>query len=146
MAYWLFQANPKYSRIFDAIRELEQIHWLVTRYSREIALGDGVLVWIAGKQAGVYAIAQIIAPAHFVDIPPDIDYWLMPIRARGRIYTPIRFTQKFVEAPLLKTELRHDPLLRRLQVLQAPHNTNFRVTPEEWRQVRNLQANDGSTS
>lgn len=138
MSYWLFQANPKYSRIFDALRELEQIYWLVTRYSREMAPEDGVLIWVAGKQAGVYAIAQIIAPPHFVDTPPDIDYWLMPLRARGRIYAPIQFIQKFVEAPVLKTEVRHDRILRRLQVLHAPHNTNFRVTLEEWQRLKQL--------
>lgn len=53
MSYWLFQGNPKYYRILEAIRDLEQIPWLVTRYAKDIAVGDGVLVW--GK-AGVYAI------------------------------------------------------------------------------------------
>jgi len=43
MAYWLFQGNPKYYRIIDAIRDFEQMPWLVTRYGKEIMPGDGVL-------------------------------------------------------------------------------------------------------
>ncbi|BAZ85740.1 hypothetical protein [Dolichospermum compactum] len=30
MAFWLFQGNPQYYRVLDAIKELEQIPWLVT--------------------------------------------------------------------------------------------------------------------
>ena len=141
MACWLFQANPKYSRIVDAIRELDEIYWLVTRYAQEIAWRDRVLVWIAGKQAGIYATAEIAAPIQFMDTPPDISYWLMPIRARGRFYVPIRFTAKFVDCPILKVDLRPDPILQHLAVIRAPHNTNFRVTPEQWRRVQQFIRN-----
>jgi len=60
MAYWLFQGNPKYYRIIDAIRDFEQMPWLVTRYGKDMVPGDGVLVWVSGKEAGIYAIAEII--------------------------------------------------------------------------------------
>lgn len=52
MSYWLFQGNPKYYRILEAIRDLEQIPWLVTRYAKDIAVGDGVLVWVCGEKRG----------------------------------------------------------------------------------------------
>ena len=62
MTYWLFQGNPKYYRFLEAIAQLDEIPWLVTRYGKEIQVGDGVLVWMAGEQAGIYAIAEIIEP------------------------------------------------------------------------------------
>jgi hypothetical protein len=138
MSYWLFQANPQYSRVIDGIRELDQMHWLITRYAREIAIDDGVLLWVAGKSAGIYAIAQVLQPTHFVDRPPDLAYWLMPIRAIGRFYAPIQFTRKLLDQPLLKVDLRHDPVLCNLAVIRAPHNTNFRVTLQEWQRVQEL--------
>ncbi len=58
MAYWLFQGNPKYYRVIDAIRDFEQMLWLVTRYGKDMAPGDGVLVWKSGDKAGIYAIAS----------------------------------------------------------------------------------------
>ncbi len=133
--FWLFQANPKYSRILDGIRELEGMHWLVTRYAQQIAVGDRVLIWVAGKDAGIYAIATVTQSPHFVDRPPDFDYWLLPLRAIGRFYAPVQFTHKLLDDPILKTIVRHDPVLSQLQVLRTPHNTNFKVTPEEWHQV-----------
>lgn len=129
---WLFQANPKYSRIVEAIADRPQIHWLVTRYQNEIRLGDSVLIWVAGKRAGIYATAEVMEPPHFLDEPPDLDIWTMPIRARGRFYASVTFTQKFVDAPLLKSDLRHHSVLRSLTVIHAPHNTNFRITAEQW--------------
>jgi EVE domain len=138
MRYWLFQANPKYSQILQAIAELEQIHWLVTRYFQHITPGDGVLVWVAGKRAGVYAIAQVIEPPQFLDAPPELAYWTTPTRAMSRFYAPVQLTHKLLERPLLKAEAYVDPILRSLEVLRAPHNTNFRVTAEQWARVQTL--------
>ena len=60
MAYWLFQGNPKYYRIMDGIRDFEQMLWSVTRYAKDMVSGDGVLIWVSGEQAGIYAIAIIV--------------------------------------------------------------------------------------
>ncbi|MDZ8139052.1 MAG: EVE domain-containing protein [Nostoc sp. DedQUE04] len=49
MTYWLFQGNPKYYRIIDGIRDFEQMPWLTTRYAKDIAPGDGVLIWKSEK-------------------------------------------------------------------------------------------------
>lgn len=138
MADWLFQANPKYSRILAGIRELSVLYWLVTRYADEITPDDRVLIWVAGKQAGIYAIARVMEPPQFLDRPPDLDYWTTPMRAIGRFYAPVEFTQKLLEAPLMKSCLQHDPVLRQLQVLRTPHHTNFRVTSAEWQQIETL--------
>jgi hypothetical protein len=144
--YWLFQGNPKYSRVTDGIRELDEMYWLVTRYATAIAVGDGVLVWVAGKAAGIYAIAQVIQPVQFVDKPPDLAYWLMPARAIGRFYAPIRFIQKFVESPLYKELVLHDSILRHMQVIRTPHGTNFKLTMQEWQRSQELLLDNNESS
>jgi EVE domain len=135
MKSWLFQANPKYSNILQAIESLDGIYWLVTRYDKEITPGDRVLVWIAGKQAGIYAIAEVAATPQFMDEPPDIDIWTMPIRARARFYAPVTFQYKLLDAPLLKSVLLYDRILYDMEVIRRPHNTNFRVSEAPWQQV-----------
>jgi hypothetical protein len=132
MKSWLFQANPKYSQILEAIDKLDGIYWLVTRYYKEIAPGDRVLIWIAGEQAGIYAIAQVAEAPQFMHEPPDIEIWTMPIRAQARFYAPVTFLSKLLDAPLLKSVLCYDPLLSELEVIRRPHNTNFRLSEEEW--------------
>ncbi len=138
MVSWLFQANPKYSQILEAIQKLNKIYWLVTRYTTEIAPGDGVLIWIAGKQAGIYALAEVLEAPQFMDEPPDIDIWTMPVRAKARFYAPVTFQQKLLDAPLLKSALRYDCILDKLEVIRRPHNSNFRISEEQWHRVINL--------
>jgi len=138
MAYWLFQGNPKYYRIIDGIRDFEQMPWLVTRYTKDIAPGDGVLVWVSGKEAGIYALAEVTEPAQVLNQLPDRKYWADASRAVDKAQAIIRFTSKLLERPLLKTNLLQDPLLKNLLVIRAPNATNFKVTPEEWQRVREL--------
>jgi EVE domain len=135
---WLFQANPKYSQILEAIQQLDGIFWLVTRYHEEISPGDQVLIWIAGKQAGIYAIAEVAAAPQFMDEPPDIDIWTMPIRAKARFYAPVTFQQKLLDAPLLKSVLLYDQILYELEVIRRPHNTNFCISEAQWNRIISL--------
>lgn len=138
MAYWLFQGNPKYYQVLDAIKELEAIPWLVTRYAKDIAAGDGVIIWLSGSQGGIYATAEVIEPAQFLTEIPDKKYWVDSTRALGKQQAIIRFTNKFVESPLLKNQLQEDSVLKNLLVLRAPNSTNFKVSSEEWEQVQKL--------
>jgi hypothetical protein len=138
MAYWLFQGNPKYYRVLEAIKELEAIPWLVTRYANNIAPGDGVIIWLSGSQGGIYATAEVIEPAQFLTEIPDKKYWVDSTRALGKQQAIIRFTNKFLESPLLKNQLQEDSVLKNLLVLRAPNSTNFKVSLEEWEQVQKL--------
>jgi len=140
MAYWLFQGNPKYYRILDGIRDFVQMPWLVTRYAKLMEPGDGVLIWMSGKDAGIYAIAEILETPKLITEPPDIGYWLDKSLIGQRPQAIIRFTDKFLERPLLKSELSQDPVLKSLIVIRQPNSTNFKVTPEEWKRVYELKS------
>ena len=139
MAYWLFQGNPKYYRIIDGIRDFTQMPWLVTRYAKEMQPGDGVLIWISGKEAGLYAIAEIIEVPKLMQEVPDIGYWLDKSRLGEKPFATIRFTDKLLDRPLLRSELKQDPALSTLIVIRQPNGTNFKVSPEEWRRVYELK-------
>ncbi len=139
MAYWLFQNNPKYYRILDAIRECEQMPWLVTRYQDKIAVGDGVLVWVAGKAAGIYAVAQVSSAPQIREEMVDKDYWIDATRAKDKPYVTIKFLRKLLGQPLRRRELKHDSILKNLLVIRAPNSTNFKVTDQEWQRVYDLK-------
>jgi len=112
--------------------------WLVTRYGKDIAPGDGVLAWVSGKEAGIYAIAEVTEPAQVLIKLPDCKYWADASRATGKQQAIIQFTNKLLDRPLLKTDLVKDPILKNLLVIRAPSATNFKVTPEQWQRVEEL--------
>ena len=140
MAYWLFQGNPKYYRILQAIEEQEELPWLVTRYSKEIQVGDRALVWMAGSEAGIYAIAEVNKPPEKEPELSDTQYWLMPDQAKlDKPRVQLKFLRKLLGQPLRRHELKQDQILRDLLVIRAPNSTNFRVTEEQWQRVYSLK-------
>lgn len=142
MAYWLFQANPQYHRILEAIRDLSEIPWLVTRYRQYIQPGDGVLIWVAGERAGIYAIATVVSPPQIFlpDKIADLDYWTDLGKVRTtKPRTTLRFIRKLLGQPLRKSELRFDRTLRELEVIHNPSSTNFKITPAQWQRVHQLK-------
>ncbi|MEB3309662.1 MAG: EVE domain-containing protein [Snowella sp.] len=140
MQYWLFQGNPKYYRIVDAIRSLDSMPWLVTRYADKMQVGDGVLIWIAGPDAGIYAIAEIVETPKILDTIPDLEYWTTPVSAKkDKPRAQLRFLRKLLGQPLRKHELKQDRILKDLLVIKAPNSTNFKVTPEQWERIYQLK-------
>lgn len=139
MTYWLFQGNPKYYRVIDAIQELETMPWLVTRYKEDIKTGDGVLIWVAGENAGIYAIAEILEPPAILTDIPDQKYWLDSSRSENKSLAMIKFVRKLIGQPLRRADLKQDPVLKDLLVIRAPNSTNFKVTEEQWLRVHQLK-------
>ena len=70
---------------------------------------------------------------------PDIGYWLDTSRLGEKPFATLRFTDKLLDRPLLRSELRQDLMLRSPTVLRQPNSTNFRVTAAEWQRVYELR-------
>ena len=68
-----------------------------------------------------YAIAEIIESPKNVATPPDIGYWIDTSRASNRTYAKIRFTSKLLEKPLLRENLKQDPIVQHLMVIRVPN-------------------------
>ena len=137
--FWLFQGNPKYYKVTEAIRDFEQVPWTVTRYAKEMQLGEGVLVWISGAKAGIYAIGTIVGLPELIPNPPDIGYWVDQGQLGQKPCARIRFNQKLLDRPLLRSELQQDPVLNDLMVIRQPNSTNFKVTEAQWQRVFELR-------
>lgn len=58
-AYWLFQAHPKKLQLVEALRANALHSFWVKAHKDKIRIGDKVIVWQTGKQAGVYALATV---------------------------------------------------------------------------------------
>jgi hypothetical protein len=142
MAQWIFQGNPKYYRVTDALQALPEIDWLVTRYREAIQPGDDALIWVAGKRAGIYARGVVTEAARQVrERTEGSAYWLQDPVSRDDVpRCRIRIVRTFLEAPLLRAELRRDAVLKDLLVIRAPNATNFPVTDAQWERLEELLA------
>ncbi len=140
--YWLFQGNPENYRMIDAIRDLEEMPWPLNRYTEDISVGDEVIIWVSGKESGIYAFGEIIEPVKIFEEVSDKDYWInrdLMNNLRTQPGPCIHFTTKLLDQPLLRKELKQDPILKNLSVIRINRGSIFKVTPEEWKRVHEFR-------
>lgn len=137
---WIFQANPKFYRILEALQSLDRIQFLTNRYKDRIQVGDIVLLWISGKYAGIYAQARVVeGVADRNSDGDDAAFWVDPsggTTIRPRVVLAIE--KRFLGNPLLKTTIAATQGLGSLMILRQPNGTNFPVDDDAWELLQSL--------
>lgn len=140
---WLFQANPRYYDLAERVANAavgDDDAWSVTRYRDEMHAGDPVVLWLAGAQAGIYAIGELTgAPFEHTYAPDEIPQWVTPSTDRPTTVwrVPFRYTHVLPE-PIRKPTFQEHPALQQMMVLRVPNNTNFKLTSAEWEAIQTL--------
>lgn len=132
---WLFQADP--SRFdLDAMlttQRDETLDWSVSRYRSEIRAGHRMLLWEAGPKGGLRAVCTILTDVYELDEPDEF----------GAVKVDFAI-ERLISPPVEREVLRAHPVLSKLDVLQMPRATNFRVSAEQWQALRGLLDGSGT--
>jgi len=133
---WIFQANPQRYDILNSIadEELTEDVWEVSRYKDQIRVGHACLIWMSGKESGIYAVGDIASnPEFMVDSPQSTKYWIYDAdKSQQRLRVKYKYRLKLVNNPIMRAELKSIPELQNMEIFRQPQGTNFRVTNEEW--------------
>lgn len=136
---WIFQANPNYYNIYESLRLESEDSWNCRQHTSKIKVGDRVLIWVSGKEAGVYAIGKVTSEAeHRSDSAIGMKYWTNPLtgaKEYPRVW--VEYEKILLDRPLLKKFIIWDPDLDNLKILANPRGTNFPVTQTEWSALEN---------
>jgi hypothetical protein len=134
MGHWLVQGNPAKWRAYEFFADGNELEsWSISRYRGQLREGDDVALWLAGPDAGVVGLGIITGPAE--DVLGDGDqYWVRREDADAvRMRVPLRLTDLFLDAPITREELRHDPRFAGAAILRTPFAGNpFPLTDDEW--------------
>lgn len=134
---WIFQANPQRFDILNALADnrLDEDVWLVNQRKNETKNGDIGLIWMSGKEAGIYAIVDIVSdPEFLIDSPISSQYWISEEdKQQSKLRVKYRYKLKFPDRPIYKQELKNIHELSHLSILNYFQGTNFPVSDEEWR-------------
>ncbi|MCH7535915.1 MAG: EVE domain-containing protein, partial [Bacteroidetes bacterium] len=58
--YWIFQALPKkWPDVIDVLSQKERVSWYVKQHKKYVSQGHKVIIWIAGQNAGCYALGEV---------------------------------------------------------------------------------------
>lgn len=109
---WLFECHPKKQPLAEGTPADEIEHWPATVYRDHIEPGDPAVFWVAGRDAGVRAIGQVVGPlfeeGETWQCPLDlyIDLFEVPIRK-----AELLADRRFVDAPIIRTPHAGSPHL-----------------------------------
>lgn len=138
---WIFQANPRRYDVLNALAdEFEVDMWTINQYKNYVRSGHIALIWMSGKEAGIYAIADIVSdPEFMIDSEESTKYWLSyEDKSQRRLRVKIKYTMKMINNPIMKEELRKIKELRNLSIFKQPQGTNFPVSDKEWEIISGL--------
>jgi hypothetical protein len=137
---WIFQANPKFYRILEALQHLDRMQFLTNRYKDRIQVGDIVLLWMSGNHAGIYAQARVMeGVADRKSDGDDAAFWADPSSgATTKARVVLAVEKRFLGNPLLKTTIAATEGLANVMILRQPNGTNFPVDADAWELLRPL--------
>ena len=128
---WIFQANPEFYDLRQAINDLNQDTWLALEHKGDIHTGDRAYLWTSGPEAGIVAVAEILDE---VSERPIAEQSRPYVKEPGKFLgvqprVSVRIV-KTVDPTLMRKDLLSYPELKDLSILKQP-GTNFPVTASE---------------
>lgn len=140
---WIFQANPQRYDIMNALADDtigDEMHWLVNQYKNEIKKGDIGIIWLSGKEAGIYAITEIITnPKILAEPDEEKKYWAdVKDKDDDKLRVKMKIIENLLNSPISKTNLLKTNGLENMSILRRYQGTNFPVTYNEWIEIKKL--------
>ncbi|MEV6492277.1 EVE domain-containing protein, partial [Actinoplanes sp. NPDC051633] len=136
MGYWLLQCNESHWRIRDFFNDGRTgTVWTIRQHWKRMRPGDRVAVWLSGAGGGVVALGEVSGEPYFGTAGaaderyrtggdgPESERWLVPVE----------FTQHFLDHPIGRDALEHDPRFAEALILRMPGGRNpVRLEADEW--------------
>jgi len=139
---WIFQANPNRYDVLNALSdpEIQQHRWQVNQHKKNINKGDIALIWMSGKEAGIYAVAEIASDPSIMGEPPSEEKYWTSSHDKGvkRLRVDLFNKAVLINSPIYRNELKELDLLRNMSILKVAQGTNFPVTLDEWSVIKGL--------
>lgn len=63
-SYWIFQCNPKFYNIKEALLNNHVSSWSVSSHKNSINIGNKFILWVTGETPGCYALGEITSPLY----------------------------------------------------------------------------------
>ncbi len=126
--YWIFQCNPTEFDFEKAVLNNLLRSWTVTAHKDKIKKGDKVILWLAGKNPGCYALARVTSEPAEISSNPDDHLW--KTSPKISLKAGIEITHNLLANPLL---LKNIKSIKGLEGLKAGNRgTNFTSTKKEY--------------
>ncbi|MCM3609966.1 EVE domain-containing protein [Planococcus sp. MERTA32b] len=136
---WIFQGNPKYYDVIDAVNDLQEITWAVNQYTKQIKKGDRAYIWLSGPGGGIVAAGTILCNPE-IRQPNLQDRYSRSESLNNKEYlaVDIKIERKLTASIVERTLLLADERTKKMEILTYPGATNFKVTKEEDQVIQSI--------
>jgi hypothetical protein len=110
---WIFQPSPRKYDLVAALADKrigKRMHWVVNQYSDAISKGDLGLICLAGRRAGIYALARIESDPHPMrERPAEREYWLLSAPPETSVGVELTILRRLTQSSILRSSLKRIP-------------------------------------
>ncbi len=130
-ATWIFQGNPKYYEVTQAVEDLDHLTWAVNQYTKQIKEGDEAYIWVSGPGGGIVASGKVLNDPEMRE-PLNDPYRLSEeLNSEPYLAVDIAIDKKLTDDIVERTVLKADDRTKKMEILTYPGATNFKVKKEE---------------
>ncbi|MDM8515895.1 AAA family ATPase [Desulfobacterales bacterium HSG16] len=128
--YWVFQGNPDFFDFETGLTNNLIDNWNVSAHKDKIKKRDKVIIWLTGKNAGCYALAEVTQEPMEKEATSYNDHNLWKTEDKIKLKAGIKITHNFISNPIIKEQLENIDALSGLKV--GSQGTNFSATKDEY--------------
>jgi hypothetical protein len=130
MNSWIFQANPKFYRVDEALKVLSEHTWLTNQHAKYIAAGDTVFIWRCGKNAALVASGTVLTSPSLLEVAPEErKFEGEPLKFDGKRMR-VKVQTRVIVPPIPREMILKRPELSSMAVCKGCTGTNFALPAE----------------
>jgi hypothetical protein len=134
--HWIFQGNPKVYDFETALRDGILTDWTVSAHKNKIKIGDKIILWITGSEAGCYALGEVTYNPRIKTKSANDHLWKE--EDKNELKAGLKITHNFVDTPILKESIAE---LEEFKDFKAGNQgSNFSASKEEFNTFLNWHA------
>jgi predicted restriction endonuclease len=125
---WIFQANPQYFDLIEALKHIRVFRWRVNQFKQEINAGDNVFLWLAGADGGIVARGMVLTdPQVLAEAPEESPFVKEQEQEEEKLAVAIQIDTVF-DKPVQRKALKSHSVLSSIALLNQSRGTNFALT------------------
>jgi len=129
--YWIFQGNPNVYNITNALKAGHLKSWKVAAHKDKINVGDKVIIWQTGENAGCYALATVSSE---VENLKEEEFETLHYIGKGLsvngLRVKLKITHYMADDPIYWNDIKDNPVFSNFKA--GNQGTNFSATKDQF--------------
>ncbi|MDO6818908.1 EVE domain-containing protein [Zobellia sp. 1_MG-2023] len=135
--YWIFQGSPEIYDISAALNAGHVKSWKVGAHKHKIAVGDKIILWQTGSNAGCYALGEVISGvSQFAEEDVELQYYVSNQVPVDDFRVNIKIEHSIAKNPVLYKDIKENSVFEDFKA--GNRGTTFSATEKEYLEIKSM--------